>query len=118
MTSKALQNYYPPLQERGMVELVGAKKPMCCLTYLITVGAASSYALVFLDEDGHPAEMADTNYVVHPHAEGTIAEVDESTKTTAGCTILSKDYAGSPTNFVNALNVTVLGRLKTQPALE
>src|SRR5687768_15452403 len=100
-----LQNHYPPLKARGLVELVGAKKPSCELWYLIAAPAATSYALVFVDADGVACPMADANYVVQPHSEGVIAEVDESTKTAAGCTILSKDYAGAGTNFVNSINV-------------
>lgn len=118
MTYKALQDYIPPLKERGMVELVGALKATAELWYIVTVGAASSYALSFVDAAGNAVSMADTDYCVHPHSEGVIAEVDESTKTTSGCTILSKDYAGSATNFTNRLQIRVCGRLATQPATQ
>jgi hypothetical protein len=104
-----------------MTELVGAKRASCLLWYLVsttTIGAASSYELSFVDTDGRPVLMADTSYVVQPHSEGVIAEVDESTKTTSKCTILSKDYAGNATNFLNALNVQVMGRLALQPATQ
>lgn len=118
MSFKPLQEYLPPLKARGMTELAGAKRATIVLWYKITVGAATSYALSFTDAEGNAVELADTDYVVHPVAEGTICEPDESTKTTRGVTILSKDYTGAAANFANALNVTIHGRLADQPATQ
>lgn len=110
-----MQEYYPPLKARGMIELVGAGRASFLFWSLIAAPAATSLAVTFADAEGNPVVMADTDYVVQPQSEGVIAEVDESTKTTTGVTILSKDYAGAATNFVNSINLTVIGRRQEQP---
>ena len=112
MSFKPMQDYYPPLKERGMIELVGAKRASCVLWYLIATPnpAAASAALVFTDAEGNPAPMADTDYVVIAQSEGQAATVvDESTKTVLGCSIV----AGG--NFTNPINVMVMGRTEKQP---
>ncbi len=72
--------------------------------------AASTAAVTFTDSEGNAVEFADASYVVLAQSEGQAATVvDESTKTTTGCTIT----AGG--NFTNPINLMVIGRLKTQP---
>ena len=115
MSHRPLADYLPPLKQRGMTELVGAKQSCIQLFFLVAAPAATSYALSFVDAEGNAFRFADTNYVVQPHAEGTIVEVDESTKTVSGVTLLSKDYAGAATNFLNSINVLVVGRGEDQP---
>lgn len=113
--ANGLQEHIPTLKARGMVELVGAAAATFMQWYLIAAPEATSYALTFVDNDGNQLNMADTSYVVTCQCEGTVAYVDESTKAVGGCTILSVDFAGSATNFLNSLNITVVGRRDTQP---
>lgn len=110
----------PPLKARGMTEVVGAKKACIMLHMLVAAPnpAATSVAVTFVDAEGAAFTFADATYVVHPHAEGTIMEVDESTKTISGCTLLSKDYAGSASNILNSVNLTVIGRGADQPSTQ
>lgn len=118
MSFKPIADYYPPFKARGMSELVGAKKACILLHMLVDVPspAATSVAISFVDADGVAFRFADALYVVTCQAEGTIMEVDESTKTVSGCTLLSKDYAGSASNILNKVNVNVIGRGEDQPA--
>lgn len=101
-----------------MVELVAAKRASMELWYLIAAPAATSYALTFVDAEGNPVTLADADYVATCQAEGTVCYVDESTKTTTGCTFLSVDFAGSATNFLNSLNIRISGRDAKQPATQ
>lgn len=114
-SGKAMQQYLPPLMQRGMVELVGSTKSLMMISMLIAAPAATSLAVTFADEDGNPFQFADASWVAQPHAEGTIVEIDESTKTANGCTLLSKDYAGAGTNFLNSINLLAVGRGSNQP---
>ncbi len=109
--TRPLENYYPPLKERGMTEIVGAKRASCVLWYLIPApGGVATLAITFTDAEGNAVELADTDYVVIAQSEGQAATVvDESTKTTRGCTIV----AGG--NWTNALNIMIMGRLAAQP---
>lgn len=112
-----ISNHLPLLKQRGQIELVGSKVSSTILRYLVAAPAATSYALTFTDANGNPVVLGSTSYQVFCHAEGTIVEVDESTKTETGVTILSKDYAGSATNFLNSINIVIFGRLDTQPTV-
>lgn len=110
--TRPLHEYYPPLKERGMVELVGAGEARYVFSILVpTPSPAAAVATVnIVDAEGNAVDMSDALYVVIAQSEGQAATVvDESTKTTRSFNVI----AGG--NFTNPINVMVIGRGAKQP---
>ena len=106
------RKHVPVLQEVGADYMATSQDPVHIHSQLVPAPspAAASAAVTFVDDDGVEIEFADNAYVVIAQSEGQAGTVvDESTKTTTGCTIV----AGG--NFSNPINVVVIGRKATQP---